>query len=159
MKRGILSSLVMLALSTSVVWVIGCSTEEESKPAAEEMTASMVFVKHSVADYSAWRPVYDADASRRAEAGLKEMGVYRDANDENMLLLVWQSDNMDTFNSMLESPDLAEKMKEAGVTSKPEAWVGKAVQEGSGMSFLKHKVSDYSAWRPFYDADEPRRME
>ncbi len=159
MKRGLLKSLAMLGLSASVVWIFGCASEEESKPAEEEMTASTVFLKHKVADYDAWRSAYDADTPRRAAAGLKEMGVYMEADDENMLLLVWEANNMDTFNSMLESPDLAAKMKEAGVVSKPEAWVGQPLQEGAGMAFLKHKVADYSVWRPGYDADIPRRAE
>ncbi len=159
MKRGRLRSLAMLGLSASVVWVIGCTTQEDSKPPAEEVTVSTVFLKHSVADYAAWRLAYDADAQRRTEAGLTEVGVYKSTVDENALLLVWQADDLTTLDAMLESPDLAEKMKEAGVTSKPESWVGKAVQAGAGMVFLKHKVADYSAWRPAYDADASTRAE
>ncbi|MFQ5675533.1 MAG: hypothetical protein ACE5G1_06505, partial [bacterium] len=93
MKRGLLKSWAMLGLSASVVWVVGCTSQEESKPAEEEMMVSTVFLRHKVADYSAWRPVYDADEPRRNEAGLKEIGVYRDADDENMILLVWETDN------------------------------------------------------------------
>ena len=159
MKRGLLKSLAMLGLSASVVWLVGCTSQEESKPAKEEMTASTVFLKHKVADYSAWRPVYDADAPRRAEAGLKEVGVYRDADDENMVLIVWETDDTNAFKAMMESPELAEKMKEAGVTSEPETWIGKSLQGGMGTVFLRHKVADYSAWRPVYDADAPRRAE
>lgn len=159
MKRELLKSLTMLGLSASVVWLVGCTTEEESKPVEEEMTVSTVFIKHNVADYAAWRSAYDTDEPRRTEAGLKEVGVYRHSDDENMILLVWESNNLTAFNSMLESPDLAEKMKEAGVTSKPESWVGKDVHEGAGTAFLKHKVTDYSAWRPLYDADASTRAE
>ena len=159
MKRGLLKSLAMLGLSASVIWVVGCTNQEESKPAKEEMTASTVFLRHRVADYSVWRPVYDADAPRRTEVGLKEMGVYRDADDENMVLIVWETNDTNAFKAMLESPELADKMKEAGVTGKPEAWIGKSLQGGSGTVFLRHKVADYAAWRSVYDADAPRRTE
>jgi len=53
MKKGQLRSLAMLGLSASIVWVVGCTSQEESKPAKEEITASTVFLKHKVADYSA----------------------------------------------------------------------------------------------------------
>lgn len=159
MKKGQLRSLAMLGLSASIVWVVGCTSQEESKPAKEEITASTVFLKHKVADYSAWRPAYDADAPTRTEVGLKEMGVYRNADDENMILIVWETDDTNALKAMLESPDLADKMKKAGVTSKPEAWIGKSLQGGMGTVFLRHKVADYSAWRPLYDADAPKRME
>ena len=86
-----------------------------------------VVLRHKVADYSAWRPVYDADAPRRAEAGLKEVGVYRDADDENMVLIVWGTEDGDTVKALVESPDLADKMKEAGVTSEPQVWMGESM--------------------------------
>jgi heme-degrading monooxygenase HmoA len=159
MNGELLKSWAMPVLLASVVWVVGCTSQEESKPTEEEMTVSTVFLKHEVADYAAWRPVYDADEPRRNEAGLKEIGVYRDADDENMVLIVWETANTNAFKAMVESPDLAEKMKEAGVTSKPEVWIGKSLQGGMGTVFLRHKVADYVAWRPIYDADEPRRNE
>ena len=82
-----------------------------------------IFLKHKVNDYSAWRPVYDEDASRRQEAGMRDLAVYRDADDENMLLLTWEAENVDGFNQMMESEDLKTKMEEAGVISKPEVFV------------------------------------
>ena len=83
-----------------------------------------VFVRHKVADYAAWKPVYDADLPRRNAAGLKEVGIYRESGDENMVLLIWEVENPEVMTEMLQSEDLAEKMKEAGVLTKPEAWIG-----------------------------------
>ncbi len=158
MKRGLLKSLVILVLSASV-WMIGCTTEEESKPAEKEMAASMVFLGHKVADYAAWRPVYDAGEPDRAKAGMKEMGIYRGADDGNMLMVVWETADVAALNARMESPELAEKMKQGGIASKPEIWTGGMMREGAGVTFLKHKVADYAAWRPLYDADASRRAE
>lgn len=158
MKRGHLKSLVILVLSASI-GMVGCTTEEESKPAEEEMAVSTVFVGHKIADYATWRSVYNANEPRRAEAGMKEMGVYRGADDENMVLIVWETADLAAFNARMESPELAEKMKEAGTASKPERWIGGSLHEGAGITFLKHKVADYAAWRPLYDADATRRTE
>jgi len=158
MKRFV-KLIGVLIIFASVVWVVGCANQEEKEPAKEEMASSTVFLKHQVADYGAWRPLYDADAQRRADAGMTEMGVYRDANDENMVLIAWETNNLDALNAMLASPDLAEKMKAAGVASGVETWVVGALQEGKGMVFLQHSVADYTAWRPLYDADAKRRAE
>ncbi len=86
-----------------------------------------VFLKHEVADYSAWKPLYDADLPRHNAAGLKEIGVYREASDENMVLVIFEAENLEVFKEMLQSEDLAEKMKEAGVLTKPEVWVGNPI--------------------------------
>ena len=85
---------------------------------------SLAMLRHKVADYSAWRPAYDADAPRRESAGLKELGVYRDAADQNMILMLVEVEDASVLRAMMASPDLAEKMKEAGVISKPDAWMG-----------------------------------
>jgi len=148
----------MLGLMASVVLVVGCAKQEDSQPAKEEVAATTIFLQHKVADYSKWRPVYDADASRRAEAGLQEAGIYRNAEDENMVLIVWQAQDTSALSAMLQSPELADKMRDAGVTSTPETWVGEPLQAGAGTVFLKHTTTDYSAWRPHYDADAPRRV-
>ena len=128
MKRGLTKSLVFVGLLASVVWIVGCTSQEESKPIEEETMASTIFLKHKVSDYSAWRLVYDADAPRRLEAGLQEMGVYRDSDNENMVLMVWSAEDGNALKAMLESADLAEKMKEAGVTSVPETWMGESME-------------------------------
>ena len=83
-----------------------------------------VFLRHKVADYDAWRPIYDGDLARRGEAGLREIGVYREADDQNMVLIVWDADQLDGIKAMVASDDLKAKMQEAGVISPPEVWFG-----------------------------------
>lgn len=82
-----------------------------------------IFLKHPVADYAAWRPLYDGDAPRRAAAGLTDVAVYRDAADSNMLLLVWTAEDTSGLDAMMKDEDLKAKMQEAGVTGPPEVWV------------------------------------
>ncbi len=82
-----------------------------------------VFVRHKVRDYDAWRPKYDGDIGRRQEAGLRDLGLFRDAEDPNMILMMWETDNLDGFNAMLGSPDLKAVMEDAGVISEPKAWI------------------------------------
>ena len=81
-----------------------------------------VFFRHRVKNYDAWKPVYDADVSRRNAADLKEAGVFRDTADGNNLLLVWTTTNLESMKAMLASPELKAKMKEAGVIEEPTVW-------------------------------------
>ena len=42
-----------------------------------------MIVRHSVRDYGAWRPAYDAHEAARTAAGLTNGRVYRSAEDPN----------------------------------------------------------------------------
>ena len=86
-----------------------------------------IFLQHRVADYEAWKPVYDEDADRRSAAGLSEIGVCRKTGDENLVLLIWGAENVEGFQAMLSSDELKDKMQEAGVISEPEIWIGEGM--------------------------------
>ena len=83
-----------------------------------------IFLQHRVTDYDTWRPSYDGDMERRNAAGLKEIGVFRRAGDENLVLLVWSAETIEGFKAMLTSEGLKAKMQEAGVVGEPEVWIG-----------------------------------
>ncbi len=80
---------------------------------------SQIFLTHKVKDFNAWKPFYDADKPRRQAAGLTELNVYREADDPNTVHILWESNNLDKFNAMVNDPGLAEAMEKAGVISKP----------------------------------------
>ncbi len=83
-----------------------------------------IFVRHRVADFGVWKPLFDDDHARRADSGIKSAEVFRLDGDENMVLIAFETDDPSGFAKMMTEPDLAAAMKEAGVTSKPEAWKG-----------------------------------
>ena len=86
-----------------------------------------IFLQHRVTDYDTWRPFYDGDMERRNAAGLKEIGVFRKAGDENLVLLVWGAEAIEGFKAMLTSEGLKAKMQEAGVVGEPEVWIGEGM--------------------------------
>ena len=49
---------------------------------------SIVMFHERVRDYSAWRSGYDGNADQRAEFGCTGSRVYRNADDENDLLVI-----------------------------------------------------------------------
>ncbi len=82
-----------------------------------------IFLRHSVSDYDAWRPLFDADTARRDAAGTTLVGVFRDASDANSVLVVFDTDDVSGFEAMLADEELKAAMEEAGVTGPPEVWI------------------------------------
>lgn len=81
-----------------------------------------IFLTHPIADYDKWRPAFDADAHRREAAGMTNVVVLRDVDDPNSIWMVGDGDP-DKFNEMLQDPELADLMKDAGVTGPPQVFV------------------------------------
>ena len=80
-----------------------------------------VSVRHTVADYAKWRPVFDADESNRRAAGATGVQqVYRDLETPNDITVVMEWDKRGNAEKFLHNPALAEAMKAGGVTSAPE---------------------------------------
>ena len=81
-----------------------------------------IILSHDVKDVSVWKPIYVADAPRRAKAGLVELAVGTKSDNPNKVFMVWKGDPL-AVDKMLHDPDLAEVMKAAGVISAPELTV------------------------------------
>ena len=80
-----------------------------------------VNVRHTVADYAKWRPVFDADLpKRRAGGATGTQQVYRDQANPNEITLVMEWDSAENAQKFLHSPALAETMKNAGVIGAPD---------------------------------------
>lgn len=76
-----------------------------------------VLIIHEVADYPAWKKVFDAAAVIRKEAGERSYQVLRFQHDPNRIVhfSVWTS--IEDARSFFESPKLVRIRTEAGVKS------------------------------------------
>jgi hypothetical protein len=81
--------------------------------------ANFLTVIHECKDFPVWKKAYDADASRRAAAGLTEIHVLREQENPNLVALMFGVSNMDSAKTFGASPDLAATMKAAGVIGAP----------------------------------------
>ena len=80
-----------------------------------------ILVRHTIADYATWRPVFDAhDAFRRANGATGAGQVYRDVENPNQITTVLEWDNAENARRFSTDPALKEAMHAAGVTSAPE---------------------------------------
>jgi hypothetical protein len=76
--------------------------------------------RHKVRDFESWKPVFDSDNERREAAGIRVVDLYRSMDDPNDVHFLFEIDDPNILRQMIDSPELSEKMREAGVISAPE---------------------------------------
>jgi hypothetical protein len=81
-----------------------------------------MLVRHTVADYAAWRKGYDDfDATRRA-MGVTSDGVYQLDGNPNDVTAYHEFASMDAAKAFAGSTELREAMGRAGVVGAPDIW-------------------------------------
>lgn len=78
-----------------------------------------LIVQHPVADYDAWRVVFDEHGTSRREHGCTSERVYRATDDANSTLIIMDYPSVDAIEGFLADPSLREAMDRAGVTAAP----------------------------------------
>jgi hypothetical protein len=73
------------------------------------------FVRHRVADYDAWRQVYDSVGEIQRAGGVTSDAVYRSDDDPNNVLVMHQFGSADEAHAFFENPELRQAMLDGGV--------------------------------------------
>jgi hypothetical protein len=81
-----------------------------------------MLIRHKVADFAKWKSVYDAHASARQSAGLKEEHLLRNIEDPNEVILLFSAQDLNKAKAFAVSDDLREAMQKAGVSDKPNVY-------------------------------------
>jgi hypothetical protein len=81
-----------------------------------------LLIRHHVADYPAWKAVFDEDKSTRRANGSQGEWLFRDADDPHEILLLLAWDDLERARLFADSDDLREAMARAGVTDQPDIW-------------------------------------
>ena len=81
-----------------------------------------LLIRHKVADFDKWKPVYEAHAPARQKAGLKEAQLLRNLEDPNEVVLLFEADDLDATREFVASSDLRDAMKRSDVVDKPDVY-------------------------------------
>ena len=81
--------------------------------------ANYLTVIHECTDYPTWKKAFDADAPRRAAAGLTDIHVLREHDNANLVALMFGVSDIGRAKAFAGSPDLAATMKAAGIVGTP----------------------------------------
>jgi quinol monooxygenase YgiN len=79
------------------------------------MTSTIALVRHRVADFDAWRKVYDGFAPIQAEHGVQSHQVLRSIESPNEVLVTHTFESPDAARAFFATPELKETMSKAGV--------------------------------------------
>lgn len=83
-------------------------------------------IRHAVADYDAWKAVYDGFPP--TAAGAKFARVNRSVDDPNTIAVVAGFESLETAHAFLGSPELKDKMAQAGVAGEPRIEIYEEVE-------------------------------
>lgn len=74
-----------------------------------------VLIIHEVADYPAWKSVFDRAATLRKEAGEIRYQLLREQSDANQVVHFSEWSSLESARRFFESPEVAEIRRKAGV--------------------------------------------
>jgi heme-degrading monooxygenase HmoA len=81
-----------------------------------------MLIRHNVADYAAWKPLFDEHGIARRANGSRGGRIYRSADDPNEVVILLEWDDLERARLFADSDDLREAMVRGGVTDRPDIW-------------------------------------
>jgi quinol monooxygenase YgiN len=81
------------------------------------MASTIALVRHRVADFDAWRKVYDGFAPIQAEHGVHAHQVLRSIENPNDVIVTHTFDSREAAKAFFAMPELKEAMNKAGVNA------------------------------------------
>ena len=84
-----------------------------------------MFARHEVADYAAWRNVYNNLAPTQKKMGIYSKAVYQSSDNPNEVTVIHDFHSMEEAKAFAASPELKSAMEKAGVKGAPQIWFTK----------------------------------
>jgi quinol monooxygenase YgiN len=84
-----------------------------------------LFVRHTVADYKAWRKIYDSVGKVQKEHGVTAQAVYQAADNPNDVTVTHEFASAAKAKAFMALPELKQAMQKAGVIGAPTFWIAK----------------------------------
>ena len=82
-----------------------------------------LFIRHNVADYQAWRKVYDDFDAQRRSMGVTDDCVYQSIDNPNDVTAWHDFETAEEAQAIVGSDELKNAMQGAGVQGEPEIWI------------------------------------
>jgi len=87
-------------------------------------------VAFRVEDYERWKAGYDASVEHRKAAGEISYQVFRDVEDPNIVTVVSVQQSAEGVQALLDSPEIKEGMKKAGIVETGTMLIVEEVDSG-----------------------------
>jgi heme-degrading monooxygenase HmoA len=83
---------------------------------------SALLVRLKVADYSAWKPVFDDQSDARRANGSLGGRVFRNDDDPNEILALLDWDDLERARLFAKSDEMRHALVQSGVVDQPDVW-------------------------------------
>jgi len=80
-------------------------------------------IRHEVADYSAWRKVYNAFAGMQRKLGVTRQAVYQSIENPNDVTVTHDFKTEEKAQAFMSAPEVKSAMDKAGVKGTPQIWI------------------------------------
>jgi predicted signal transduction protein with EAL and GGDEF domain len=82
----------------------------------------LLLCRQKVADFNAWKRVFDSHAEAQRQAGLRVDRILRNFDDANELFVLFEVTDVDKARGFVSSPQVPEAQKQSGVVGKTDVW-------------------------------------
>ncbi|MCQ6269452.1 hypothetical protein M8J71_02965 [Pseudarthrobacter sp. R1] len=80
---------------------------------------AIALILHRVADYDAWRKVYDSVADMQKDGGVTKESVHRMADDPDNVLVIHEFESVAAAKAFFAGANLKDAMQRGGVQGEP----------------------------------------
>jgi len=118
--------LSALCAGGAIVGIAAFTAGRASVQADEGVT---LMVRHTVASYAKWKPVFDAHEGVRKQFGWTSYTLLTDAGDPNHVTILGRIKSAAQAKDFGKAPSLKEAMQKGGVQGPPEVSLLKVMEE------------------------------
>jgi len=119
---------------------------------AHPLPPAAVIINHTVADFDSWKGFFEAHEGERKAAGMLGHHINRGRDNPNEVSVYLALSDIAKAQAFAMSPTLHDFMKQAGVTSAPQATFMTPVHEqiiwdrSVPAMMVSHTVADFDTW-------------
>jgi hypothetical protein len=178
--KQVRSLAISIAFPVVLLFLFSCNTGNEKKTTGTTVKADtaltskaeptnkpalLMIIRHRVADFNKWMPLYESHDSVRLSYGLHSYGVSRGVDDTNMVMVALKIDDIARAKEFAALPDLKTAMKKGGVLGTPDIRyydrreLFMSTNDPSTRVMVSHKVKDWDAFKKVFDNDKQARTD
>ena len=143
--------------STTAEKPAASSTEPSAAPAAA------VVIAHEVADFKAWKSVFDEHATARKRHNVTQAHVNQSVDNPNLVTVYLAAGSASALQEFAADPDLKNAMMRGGVKGEPTVVAITPTEDRTikdralaGVT-IRFKVASYETWKSAFDGNASER--
>jgi len=78
--------------------------------------------RNKVADFGAWKDVFDSHAEAQRQSGLHLKNLWRGLDDPNEVFMLFEVTDIEKARSFVSSPKVPEAQRQSGLLQKPQIY-------------------------------------